>query len=177
MDLLEIGLSVVDWVGLAQDRYRWRVLVNAVMAILDPQNAGKLSSGCTACGLSSGTQLHIFSYICLNWPFSLTTNILLKSWNVVENVSCRPVVVLSVKITVAFLELRNSQSIQITIKHLLPLIAEFLTASILYDIYKENKWARTMKLLTKRFYLPPSISVFTCSSTIVSYSLQNYVIE
>jgi hypothetical protein len=31
MDLLEIGLSVVDWTGLAQDRYRWRALVNAVM--------------------------------------------------------------------------------------------------------------------------------------------------
>jgi hypothetical protein len=31
MDLLEIGLSVVDWIGLAQDRYRWRVLVDAVM--------------------------------------------------------------------------------------------------------------------------------------------------
>jgi hypothetical protein len=31
MDLLEIGLSVVDWIGLAQDRYKWRALVNAVM--------------------------------------------------------------------------------------------------------------------------------------------------
>jgi hypothetical protein len=31
MDLLEIGLSVVNWIGLAQYRYRWRVLVNAVM--------------------------------------------------------------------------------------------------------------------------------------------------
>jgi hypothetical protein len=31
MDLLERGLSVVDWIGLAQDRYRWRALVNAVM--------------------------------------------------------------------------------------------------------------------------------------------------
>jgi hypothetical protein len=30
-DLLEIGLSVVDWIGLAQDRYGWRDLVNAVM--------------------------------------------------------------------------------------------------------------------------------------------------
>jgi hypothetical protein len=28
MDLLEIGLSVVDWIGFAQDRYRWRALVN-----------------------------------------------------------------------------------------------------------------------------------------------------
>jgi hypothetical protein len=31
MDLLEKGLSVVDWIGLAQDRYRWRALMNAVM--------------------------------------------------------------------------------------------------------------------------------------------------
>jgi hypothetical protein len=31
MELLEIGLSVVDWIGLAQDRYRWRALVNSVM--------------------------------------------------------------------------------------------------------------------------------------------------
>jgi hypothetical protein len=36
MDLLEIGLSVVDWVGLAQDRYRWRALVNSVMNLRVP---------------------------------------------------------------------------------------------------------------------------------------------
>jgi hypothetical protein len=36
MDLLEIGLSVVDWIGLAQDRYRWRALVNAVMNLWVP---------------------------------------------------------------------------------------------------------------------------------------------
>jgi hypothetical protein len=30
-DLLEIGLSVVVWIGLARDRYRWRALVNLVM--------------------------------------------------------------------------------------------------------------------------------------------------
>jgi hypothetical protein len=29
LDLLKIGLSVVDWIG--QDRYRWRALVNSVM--------------------------------------------------------------------------------------------------------------------------------------------------
>jgi hypothetical protein len=28
---LSLGLSVVDWIGLAQDRYRWRALVNSVM--------------------------------------------------------------------------------------------------------------------------------------------------
>jgi hypothetical protein len=31
MDLLEIVVSVVDWTGLTQDRYRWRALVNSVM--------------------------------------------------------------------------------------------------------------------------------------------------
>jgi hypothetical protein len=34
--LLEIGLSVVDWIGLAQDRYRWRALVNSVMNLRVP---------------------------------------------------------------------------------------------------------------------------------------------
>jgi hypothetical protein len=40
IDLLEIGLSVVDWISLAQDRYRWRALVKAVMNLRVPQNAG-----------------------------------------------------------------------------------------------------------------------------------------
>jgi hypothetical protein len=31
MDLLEIGLNVVDWIGSAQDTYRRRALVNSVM--------------------------------------------------------------------------------------------------------------------------------------------------
>jgi hypothetical protein len=36
MDLLEIGVSVVDWIGLAHDRYRWRALVNSVMNLRVP---------------------------------------------------------------------------------------------------------------------------------------------
>jgi hypothetical protein len=31
MDLVEIGVNVVDWIGLARDRHRWRALVNSVM--------------------------------------------------------------------------------------------------------------------------------------------------
>jgi hypothetical protein len=34
--LLEIGLNVLDWIGLAQDRYRWRALVNLVMNLWVP---------------------------------------------------------------------------------------------------------------------------------------------
>jgi hypothetical protein len=36
MDLLEIGLNVLGWIGLAQDRYRWRALVNSVMNLRVP---------------------------------------------------------------------------------------------------------------------------------------------
>jgi hypothetical protein len=36
IDLLEIGLNVVDWISLAQDRYRWRALVNSVMNLRVP---------------------------------------------------------------------------------------------------------------------------------------------
>jgi hypothetical protein len=36
MDLLEIGYCVVDWIDLAQDRYRWRALVNSVMNLRVP---------------------------------------------------------------------------------------------------------------------------------------------
>jgi hypothetical protein len=36
MCFLEIGLSVVDWIGVSQDRYRCRALVNAVMNLRVP---------------------------------------------------------------------------------------------------------------------------------------------
>jgi len=31
MDLQEVGFGYMDWIGLAQDRDRWRTLVSAVM--------------------------------------------------------------------------------------------------------------------------------------------------
>jgi hypothetical protein len=33
VDLLEIGWGDVDWIGLAQDRDKWRALVNAVIQV------------------------------------------------------------------------------------------------------------------------------------------------
>jgi hypothetical protein len=36
MDLLEIGGGSVDWICLAQDRDKWRALVNAVMNLQVP---------------------------------------------------------------------------------------------------------------------------------------------
>jgi hypothetical protein len=58
MDLGEVGWSNVDWIGLARDRNRWRALVNSVLNLRVPWNAGKLSSGLTSSGLLSSVQLH-----------------------------------------------------------------------------------------------------------------------
>jgi hypothetical protein len=36
IDLSEMGLNAVDWIGLAQDRYRWKALVNTVTNLRVP---------------------------------------------------------------------------------------------------------------------------------------------
>jgi hypothetical protein len=35
-DLVEVGRGDVDWIGLAQDRDRWRALVNSVLNLRVP---------------------------------------------------------------------------------------------------------------------------------------------
>jgi hypothetical protein len=36
MDLGEVGWGVVDWIGLAQDRNRWRAVVNSLLNLRVP---------------------------------------------------------------------------------------------------------------------------------------------
>jgi hypothetical protein len=56
MDIGEVGWGDVDWIGLVQDKNRWRALVNSVLNHRVPYNAGKLLSGYTTGGLSSSAQ-------------------------------------------------------------------------------------------------------------------------
>jgi hypothetical protein len=61
MDLGEVGWGDVDWIGLAKYRNRWRALVNSVLNLRVPLNAGRLSSDLASSDLSSSAQLHIVS--------------------------------------------------------------------------------------------------------------------
>jgi len=58
MDLLEVGCGYMDWIGLAQDRDRWRTLVSAVMNLRIPVNPGNFLTSCKPVSFSRRTLHH-----------------------------------------------------------------------------------------------------------------------
>jgi hypothetical protein len=58
MNLVEVRWGDVDWICLAQDRDRWRALVNSILNFRFHRMLGKLSSVQTTRDLSSSAQLH-----------------------------------------------------------------------------------------------------------------------
>ena len=58
MDLQEVGCGNVDWIGLAQDRDRWRTLVSVVMNLRVPWNAGNFLTSCKTVSFSRRTLHH-----------------------------------------------------------------------------------------------------------------------
>ena len=58
MDLLEMECGYMGWIGLAQDRDRWRTLVSAVMNLRVPWNAGNFLTSCKPVSCSRRTLHH-----------------------------------------------------------------------------------------------------------------------
>jgi hypothetical protein len=61
IEYLRDRIGGVDWIGLVPDRNKWKTLVNSVMNLPVPKDAGKLSSGFTTGGLSSSARLNKLS--------------------------------------------------------------------------------------------------------------------
>jgi len=58
MHLEEVGWAGMDWIDLAQDRDMWQALVNAVMNLWVPKNAGNFLTSSGPVSFSKRTLLH-----------------------------------------------------------------------------------------------------------------------
>jgi hypothetical protein len=58
LDLREVRWGCIDWIALAEDRERWRALVDTVTNLRVPLNAGNCSSRLENFSLSGRNLLH-----------------------------------------------------------------------------------------------------------------------
>ena len=59
MDLQVVGCRYMDWIGLAQDRDRWRTLVSAVINLRVLWNAANFLTSCKPVSFSKRTLHHV----------------------------------------------------------------------------------------------------------------------
>jgi hypothetical protein len=62
MDFAEIECEVLDWIHLAQDSAQWRALVNTVMNLRVPSEAGNLLVSCATVRFPGKNLLHVVDY-------------------------------------------------------------------------------------------------------------------
>jgi hypothetical protein len=92
MVLQETGREAVDWTNLAQDTDKWLALVNTVMKLRFPHNAGKCLTSRRTISSSTRTKLHWVGWkisqkrpVCSVIDFPYVSSVLINNSIILEN--------------------------------------------------------------------------------------------